>query len=396
MKAHTEQTDTAFTSPQGTFFCLRHGHPKEKLRAWNSADLYMLEAVAKLEAVPRVGHVLIVNDGFGALSLALRNYAPDVLTDSAQSRRTIQANFEKNGFTANLPRLLTRFELSEQEQSKHYDLVMFKVPKSGAQLEDQLRRITPFIALSSTFIAGAMSKAIQKSTVQAFETSIGPATCSLAHKRARLIRVTAERQTVYQPMPMASCIIPASLTHNGQDLELMSVAGTFAHGKLDQGARAMLEVLELTRQPESILDYGCGNGILGIIAGLQCPDARTTFVDDSAAAIVSTQTNIERHFNASQLKQSQLLEQDSLENIASDSVDVVLNNPPFHDAGARSSYIAHGMFKDALRVLKPGGEIWVVGNRHLQYERVLRQLFAQCEHKGKHSKFVILKAIKSG
>lgn len=396
MNALTEHADTTFTSPQGRFTCLRHGHPKEKLRAWNGADIYVLEAVCELNIVPGTVRLLIVNDAFGALSLALREHKPDVLIDSAQSRRAIRANFEANGYRTDALRLLTRFELSQHTQSPPYDLIIIKIPKSLAQLEDQLRRITPFISSSSMIIAGAMAKAIQKSTLHAFNTHIGPATCSLARKRARVIRVTEPQQKVYAPMPMASCVVPSVLTQTSQDLQLLSVAGTFAHGKLDQGARAILEVLALPRDTESILDYGCGNGILGLVAGLRCPHARITFVDDAAAAMVSTQSNIHAHFTSVQLNRSQLLEQDSLKNVPSESVDIVLNNPPFHDAGARSSHIAYGMFKDALRVLKPGGSLWVVGNRHLQYERVLRQLFTQCEHMGKHPKFIIIKAVKHG
>ncbi|WP_427857536.1 methyltransferase [Klebsiella quasipneumoniae] len=52
------------------------------------------------------------------------------------------------------------------------------------------------------------------------------------------------------------------------------------------------------------------------------------------------------------------------------------------------------MFNDARRSLKYGGELYVVGNRHLDYFRKLKRAFGNCTTIATNNKFVILKATK--
>jgi 16S rRNA (guanine1207-N2)-methyltransferase len=52
------------------------------------------------------------------------------------------------------------------------------------------------------------------------------------------------------------------------------------------------------------------------------------------------------------------------------------------------------MFTGARRVLAPGGELWVVGNRHLGYHVKLRRLFGNCRLVASDPKFVVLRAVR--
>ena len=76
------------------------------------------------------------------------------------------------------------------------------------------------------------------------------------------------------------------------------------------------------------------------------------------------------------------------------SVDIVLCNPPFHQQHAVTGHIASQMFTDAKRVLKQGGRLRIVANRHLGYADVLKRLFGNCQQLAADPKFVILEAIK--
>src|SRR5690606_41310260 len=57
------------------------------------------------------------------------------------------------------------------------------------------------------------------------------------------------------------------------------------------------------------------------------------------------------------------------------------------------SFLAWRMFQQARRALVPGGELWIVGNRHLGYHVKLKRLFEQVEQVGATPKFVVLRAI---
>ena len=48
-------------------------------------------------------------------------------------------------------------------------------------------------------------------------------------------------------------------------------------------------------------------------------------------------------------------------------------NPPFHAGAAVTTGIAHELFADAARVLRPGGELWTVWNSHLDYRPALER-----------------------
>ncbi len=53
------------------------------------------------------------------------------------------------------------------------------------------------------------------------------------------------------------------------------------------------------------------------------------------------------------------------------------------------------MFTQAKTALAKGGELWIVGNRHLGYHLKLKRLFGNAEQVAATPKFVILRSIKA-
>ncbi|MEZ0224393.1 MAG: class I SAM-dependent methyltransferase [Alphaproteobacteria bacterium] len=56
--------------------------------------------------------------------------------------------------------------------------------------------------------------------------------------------------------------------------------------------------------------------------------------------------------------------------------DAVVMNPPFHDLRDASAGIGRGFIAAAAKSLKQGGTLWMVANRHLPYEEILKTSFA--------------------
>ncbi|MGB0647614.1 MAG: methyltransferase [Bradymonadia bacterium] len=394
MTAAKSKLDIIFTPPQGQFTLRRYGHPKSQLRAWNGADHYLLERLAtELDRfTPR--KTLIINDDFGALTIPLLQLKPDIIINSAHGQRALQKNLSGNSLNDSHIRVCTQYEFEANLTFDKYDLVVMKLPKSLAALEEQLRLIHQRLHTSTKLFIGSMAKHIQQSVLNTIRNQFGSVDCSLAKRRARIISVKISNLPATVPnLRTRACVVPEAVTGLQQPLTLTSFPGTFGHGKLDRGTQALLEVLELPSRTTSICDYGSGTGVLGIVAGLRHPDARLLFVDDAAAAVQSTQWNVSRLLDPN--RDIHILHRDTLDEIPSNSQHVILSNPPFHDSNARTEHIAHRMFHDAFRVLEPGGELWVVANRHLRYAAILRKLFGRCEHRGKHPKFIILKASKT-
>jgi 16S rRNA (guanine1207-N2)-methyltransferase len=53
------------------------------------------------------------------------------------------------------------------------------------------------------------------------------------------------------------------------------------------------------------------------------------------------------------------------------------------------------MFNQASEVLRPGGELRIVGNGHLGYPAKLRRIYPHVEQVAANPRFMVLKALKS-
>ena len=72
----------------------------------------------------------------------------------------------------------------------------------------------------------------------------------------------------------------------------------------------------------------------------------------------------------------------------------MLVNPPFHADNALGDATAWQMFSDSRAALRQGGELWVVGNRHLAYHAKLKRLFGNCDVVASNPKFVVYRAVR--
>jgi len=77
-----------------------------------------------------------------------------------------------------------------------------------------------------------------------------------------------------------------------------------------------------------------------------------------------------------------------------ESSDLILCNPPFHQQHVVGIGIAFTLFESAKLALKQHGELWVVANRHLGYDKTLNSLFGNCRTVAANKKFTVYRVIK--
>lgn len=140
------------------------------------------------------------------------------------------------------------------------------------------------------------------------------------------------------------------------------------------------------------MDLGCGNGVVGTAAALANPAAELLFLDESHQAVASAEATFRA--NTGPDAPARFRVGDGLDGVPAGSVDLVLNNPPFHTHQATTEATSRRMFAGAREALRPGGELWVIGNRHLGYHVKLRRIFGNCELVSSDPKFVILRAVR--
>ena len=359
--------------------------PRDRLRAWDASDEYLLRHLAE-EGVPLDGTVVVVGDRWGALVTALAAHRPVQITDSHLAREATRANLARAGVEPGAVRLLT----TQDPPPERIDVLLVRVPKSLALLEDQLLRLAPAVHAGTVVVGAGMVKEIHTSTLALFERILGPTRTSLAEKKARLIFCTPDPalERPGNPWPYVYTLPDGIGPAAGGTV--VNHAGVFCADRLDIGTRFFLRHL-----PEGggrrVVDLGCGNGVVGTSVALADPDAEVLFVDESFQAVASAEATYKANGVSGH---AEFRVGDGLAGVPSGSVDLVLNNPPFHSHQATTDATAWRMFTGARRALRPGGELWVIGNRHLGYHVKLRKLFGNSRLVASDPKFVVLKAVK--
>jgi 23S rRNA (guanine1835-N2)-methyltransferase len=358
-------------------------------QAWDAADEYIIEYVEQNVQGLQHQSISIYNDDFGALACWFADFKPLWVSDSYVAKQSCLVNLQQN----NIPVESVIFYDSVTSVGSPAELVLLKIPKTTALLEQQLIDLQARVIPSTTVIAAGKATFIQKSTLALFEKYLGSTTTSLAKKKARLI--------FCQPTGCKSHASPYPTIWftDKPRFEISNLANVFARQQLDIGARFMLEHLSKLANMDSktVIDLGCGNGVLGLHILNQNKKTKVVFVDESYMAVASAKHNVLANLPEKE-SGSEFIVNNCLDDFSEKSkfseVDIVLCNPPFHQQNAITDHIAWQMFKDAKSLLQSGGQLFVVGNRHLDYPSKLKRLFGNVTTVATNQKFSILSASK--
>jgi len=183
---------------------------------------------------------------------------------------------------------------------------------------------------------------------------------------------------------------------SGQSFIIHSLPGVFSQEHLDSGSRLLLDhlpgILDDLPAGGSILDVGCGYGILGMAAARYHPTGQVTMVDIDLPATRCAQLNLA----ANQITNASVFPSDLLDGCANQRYHLILSNPPFH-AGKQVSYsAAHALIAQAHTHLLPGGALVLVANRFLRYEKTMQEVFPRVEVIAENRQYHLLRASLGG
>ena len=149
-------------------------------------------------------------------------------------------------------------------------------------------------------------------------------------------------------------------------LGLWSQPGIFSWNRIDPGTALLLEALPLLAGRGA--DLGCGNGVLahGVLASNDVE--RLHLVDVDRRAIEAARRNADD-------PRARFLWASVRSDLPFEKLDFVVANPPFHEAGSEDKRLGAVFIERAVGLLRTGGTFWMVANRHLPYEKVLKASF---------------------
>lgn len=356
----------------------------ESLQAWDAADEYIIEHLhAEENELPRPlneCNILLLNDNFGALACALPTSKVSSYSDSKVATKGFLHNWQLNFKDRSAPTLLHCLD----QVSDTFDLAIMKLPKSNDFLVELLIHLRNIMPNNALLITAGKANQISKNTLGLFEKHLGKTKTSLAKKKSRLIFTRVDNTLSSQSK------FPKTWAVDDTEIQIVNHANTFANSQLDIGARLMLQHLP-TVTNRNVVDLGCGNGVLGAHLLNQTP-RHLHFIDESYMALQSAQATVANLNDVSSgvsYHHSNCLEDANLSNISH-----VVCNPPFHQQNTITDHIAWQMFVDSYHCLEKGGELRVVGNRHLDYHQKMKRLFGGYQIVASNKKFVVISSSK--
>ncbi len=191
----------------------------------------------------------------------------------------------------------------------------------------------------------------------AFGVEVGE-TAKAHHRRCVVIRPEA--------MTGVDEAITAGAAQRVEGLDAWSQPGVFAWDRIDAGSALLAAHLPPLKGNGA--DLGCGYGALATVV-LRSPTVTALrLIDLDRRAVEAARKNVDDPRASFDWADARTLED-------SGDLDFVVMNPPFHDGGAEDRRLGQAFVHKAAGLLKRGGTLWLVANRHLPYEAELNAAF---------------------
>jgi 16S rRNA (guanine1207-N2)-methyltransferase len=177
--------------------------------------------------------------------------------------------------------------------------------------------------------------------------------------------------------------IAAGAAQYAETLGLWTQAGVFSWDRPDPGTERLVAALPALAGRGA--DLGCGLGVLARAALASPGVARLDLVDIDRRAVGAARRNVadrRAHFHWADARGAPDLA----------DLDFVVMNPPFHESGVEVRGLGLAFIRRAHAILRRGGALWLVANRRLPYEGVLRALFAKVTQVGEDGAYKIYEA----
>ena len=168
----------------------------------------------------------------------------------------------------------------------------------------------------------------------------------------------------------------------GFSFELFTASGIFSWRKLDNGTKALAKYI-MIEEGDSVLDLGCGNGIIGIVAAKLGADVTMSDVNQRAVKIAGM--NVKNLSIRAKVVQSDLFSK------INEKFDVIVSNPPI-SAGLE---LCFRLIIESKGHLNPSGSLQIVARHKIAGKRMMekmQEVFGNCQVIGKAGGFWVYKS----
>ncbi|MFG6443852.1 class I SAM-dependent methyltransferase [Microbacterium sp. P07] len=357
------------------------------LQAADAADRLLLDESADARAGLADGALVVLGDGYGALTLAAASDGARgirVHQDALTGERALAANAERlaaEGVTVDGFRSMPL----DAEVLSGAEVVLLRLPRSLDELDDVAALIAQHAAPGVQVFAGGRIKHMTVAMNDVLRRYFDVVDVTHARQKSRVLIARGPRNG-RDPQPRRA-------THDG--LTVCALGGVFAGTSIDLGTRFLLDSLPETfagggTADDPVIDMACGSGVVATILARRGLHAYAS--DQSSAAVISARATAEANGVAELVT---VVRDDALSSLADGSASFIALNPPFHVGAVVHEGAAPRLFEDAARALRRGGELWTVWNSALLYRPALERIVGPTRQIARNKKFTVTASVRS-
>jgi len=276
----------------------------------------------------------------------------------------------------------------DADADERFPLVLILPPRqrdeARALFAQALRRVTP----GGVVVASVPNNLGARSAETDLERIAGPVT-NLSKNKCRVFWVTADANSIDAAVfeEWSALDAPRPIA----DGLFSSRPGLFHWDAIDPASRLLAEHLPSDLAGRAA-DLGAGYGYLSArlieknpqIIAVDLYEAEARALELARTNLCAESARVELGFHWHDVRRGLLAR-----------YDVVVSNPPFHQGRADAPGLGQAFIHAAAAALRPGGQLWLVANRHLPYETALTRLFLQVQTVAVGEGFKVIQASKA-
>lgn len=167
-------------------------------------------------------------------------------------------------------------------------------------------------------------------------------------------------------------------------LDFKTQPGLFSYKNIDPGTKFLLENISINSN-DKVLDFGCGYGVIGLFLAKKYPKSKISMVDSDLRSLNFSKVNKELN----KIKNVSIHPSFLLDNV-DEKFDKIISNPPTHT----KLRLVEKLFKQFKKYLRRKGEIYLVINNIVDYERIAKKYFRNVSNIKNNNQYKILKLEK--
>lgn len=271
--------------------------------------------------------------------------------------------------------------LADRERIHACDTLIYFWPKNKVEAQFHLAHLFSLLPIQTqVFIVGTNSSGVRSAP-------------ELLNSWLPLHKIdTARRSSLFageltQSLPFDVNEFKRHYQH--EEITVCTLPGVFGSKGLDAGSALLLSTFTAPMQG-SILDVGCGTGILAAMLAHRFPALQIALCDVHAAAVEASRDTFAINHLSGTIFSS---------NVFSDvngRYNLIVSNPPFHEGVDTSQEAAKALIRAAPHHLQPGGELRVVGNAFLPYAQIFDETFGQHDVLAQNGRYKVYRAFHRG